>query len=397
MSAGDLRQERLHIRPVQPADGPGIVRFLDEVYGHWGSLDDWRWKYLAPPASFRLDSVLAEYEGRIVGHYGLLPLEAIVNGQGAPVAQGIDAGVLPEYRRGGVYTALARVVLGRAIDAGVTLIYAFPGILSLNVNLQHGYRAVAFVPEMVRVLNLWRALRLAWTFLPGDLLALRAVRRRETRTPEAVRRLIRLRRSLLLLASFATTPNLTRSGKLPGSGLTFSLVEHFDARLDALWAQIHSGLDIGLVKDSHYLTWRYSRHPSGCYQIIAAEEGERWVGCLVIRHTGLRSEIADFLVLPERTDVVDGLLAAASAQTQKVGSVVLSIWATTAHPCYAGLRRAGFISSARLFGLAQRWAALARQLYQIIIYIQHLPLEQQVRLTVQAGTWPFSMGDSDLV
>lgn len=121
------------------------------------------------------------------------------------------------------------------------------------------------------------------------------------------------------------------------------------------------------------------------------------MGCLVMRHTGLRSEITDLLVLPERADVVDGLLTAATAQARKVGSVVLSIWATAGHPCYVGLRRARFISSARLFELAQRWAALARQLYQIIIYIEHLPLEQQARLAVQARTWPFSMGDSDLV
>jgi len=396
----DLCKEGQHIRPVRPEDGPSVVHFLNQVFGAWGSLDDWQWKHQAPPAPFRLDSVLAERDGRIVGHYGLLPVEARWGGQVVRAAQAVDAGVLPAYRHRGMFTALAREALGRAIDAGVTLIYAFPGLLSLDVNLQLGYRSVAFVPEMVRVLSLRRALALALSRLPGDLGTLWAMRRQAAWTPTAVARVTRLRRALLLAASWASTPHLA-APRGPGQPrcdrLVLRALDGFDARFDALWASTGDTIGLGLCKNARYLAWRYRARASCLYPVIVAEEGDQLLGCVVMRHAGLRSQIADLLAVPQRTDVVSGLLSAAIARARNAGSILLSAWAPAWEPHHASLRRAGFVSSWRLHELAERRPALARFFYQVIAYTKHLSPERQAQLAVQVKAWSLSMGDSDLV
>jgi hypothetical protein len=85
------------------------------------------------------------------------------------------------------------------------------------------------------------------------------------------------------------------------------------------------------------------------------------------------------------------------ARARSAGSVLLSAWSPAGHPHYPGLRRAGFVSSSRLHGLAEHLPALARWFYQVIAYTAHLSAEQQAQLAGQAKAWPLAMGDSDLV
>jgi len=312
-------------------------------------------------------------------------------------AQGVDSGVHPEYRRKGVFTAIRREAVRRAIDAGAVFVYAFPGLLALNANLQLGFRSVAFVPELTRVLDLRRALALTWAYLFGDLAAWWTFHRRGAWTSETKDRIRRLRHSLLLLASFFSSPNLTWSGRRHENENVLYPVDRFDTRFDKLCEKIQKTTAFGLRKEASYLSWRYNCHPSQSYKVFAFEEGDQWVGCLVMRHTGLRSEIAELLVLPERDDVADDLLLAAISQARMDGKVSLNVWATAEHPYYANLRRAGFISPSRLHWLAKRWPALARKFYQVIIFMDHLSSHQQANLSALAKTWQLSMGDSDMV
>jgi GNAT superfamily N-acetyltransferase len=388
------------VRPSWPDDADAIVDLLNDVYGDWGSRDYWQWKYQQPPAPFRLTSAVADLNGQIIGHYGIVPLEAVLNGKTVRGAQVVDAAVLPTYRRRGIFTALARYVLDHAAQVGVTLIYAFPGLFSLAMNHRLGFSSVAFVPEMVRVLQPRRALATVLRLLPGDVHALWTVRREMFWSPDTVRRLARLRRSLLLLASWASDPMGAWSGRprlLGGTGFKLRSADEFDTRFDALWAQVHDSVGLGVCKDASYLTWRYLLNPFGCYEITVAEHGKEVIGCLVMHHAGLRSDITELLALPGRTDVVPSLLTAAITQARRAGSIVLTAWAPVEHPYHARLRQVGFVSQRHLHWLAERWPALARWFYQVIIYARHLSLDQQAQLVACTRTWLLTMGDSDLV
>lgn len=385
------------VRPAEPADAEAIVELLNSVYGHWGGYATWRWKYEQPPAGFRSPSAVAELDGRVVGHFGLLPVEAVLAGQAVRGGQTVDAGVLPAYRGRGIHTSLGHYVLDQAARAGIVLVYAFPGLFSLAVDQRIGYEAVAFMPEMVRVLRPGRALRLALRLLPGDLRALWAAR--QGWTPEVVRRLVRLRRSLLILSSQVVDLNFGIRRRRPTRQAAFHLegLELFDERFDALWAQLQGHVGLGLRKDARYLTWRYHLYPERAYRIFAAVQEQDVLGFLVLRCGRLHSQIVELGTLPERPDVHAALLEEAIAQAREVGSVILSGWMQPRRPEHRLWRQVGFASQRRLHHLARRWPALARQFYQVILYARHLAAGQHAQLLSQVPLWPLTLGDSDLV
>ena len=393
----NLSPSQYNLRAVRLEDGPAIVQLLNQVFGHWGSLEDWRWKYVLPPTSTHLESYLAEFQGRIIGHYGILPLDALWEGKPEPAAQAVDAGVLPDYRRSGVFTNLALLTLRQAAQNGVRLIYAFPGLRSLSANQRFGFRAVTFVPEMMRVVNFPRALNLMIKSLPEDLLALSAIRRPQGKTPEAIYRLVRLRRMGYLLASMITAPRLPSLLKPLRKEVILSQTDHFDHRIDAFWTKFAESNPFGLVKDSCYLNWRYCDHPSVTYHITLAEYQGQIVGCLVIRHKGLRSEIAELMAHPKYPKIQMLLLEAAIQQARGSGDILLSAWANAQHSGFSALRQAGFSTPTNLFKLAESVPALSRQLYQVIAFTEHLTQDQQNYLRCQMKNTSFSLGDSDLV
>ncbi len=387
-----------HVRPAKPADAEAIVALLNEVYGDWGTLADWHWKYQQPPTQFRLPSAVADMDGQIIGHFGIVPLQAVLNGKRMRGAQTVDAAVLTAYRRRGIHSALGRYVLDQAAQAGVTWIYAFPGLFSLAVDQRMGYRPVAFVPEMVRVLQARRALSRVIRLLPRDLYTLGRGRGETSWSPAGIRRLVRLRRTLLFVASWISDPVLARSaGRRTTEVVEQDLAEGFDARFDALWQGVRDHTCLSVCKDARYLTWRYHLNPGGGYRLFLARDGRKLVGLLIMRHTGLGSDIAELLALPDRVDAVSDLLATAIVRARRAGSVILTAWSPARHPYHASLRRAGFVSQRRLHWLAERWPALARWFYRVIDYARHLPLDQQDQLAACIKMGSLTMGDSDLV
>jgi GNAT superfamily N-acetyltransferase len=395
--ASDIIPTRYRLRVVQPEDGPAVVQLLNQLFGHWGSLEDWLWKYHSVPTSLHLDSYLAECQGQIIGHYGILPLRATWDGETVPAAQAVDAGVLPEHRRSGVFTGLALQTLRQAAQTGSRLIYAFPGLLSLSANQRFGFRSVSFISEMMCVVNLPRALHLAVKFLPRDLLTLSTGLKQQAFSPEAIHRLVRLRRIGYLLASLLTTPYLPALKVLPQEEADLIRVDNFDHRMDAFWERYAASHSFGLVKDSRYLNWRYCNHPSHAYHITLAKGGNQITGCMVIQHTGLRSVIAELMLLPDNPSPAIPLLRSAVKQACSAGSVLLSTWAKSEQPGSRALRRMGFSTPANLITMASSLPALAQQLYQVIAFTEHLDHDQQDYIKRQMQAWSFSIGDSDLV
>jgi GNAT superfamily N-acetyltransferase len=391
LTTGPAGPGRYALRPAAADDAPAIVDLLNDVYGHWGDLAYWRWKYLDPPAPFRSPSAVAELDGQIVGHFGILPVEALWNGRPIRAGQTIDAAVLPAFRRQGIHSALGRLVLGAAAQADYSLIYAFPGLYSLNVDLRIGYRPVAFVPEMVQLLAPRQVLIRALARLPGDLVALWRWRRNPHWSPETVRRLARLRRSLLLVPGFLGDPVLPQRPAATSFDVRSS--GRFDSAFDNFWRRNRPPTGLSLVKDSRYLGWRYGDHPDQRYQRLALFSSGRLLGFAILAHRPPYSQLCELLVERDRDDVLDALVAAAGQQARQEGSLVLITWA---RPAQHRLRRLGFISYRRLHQLAHRWPALAGRFYQVIAYADHLRPAQRQALLLAAERWSPALGDSDL-
>jgi GNAT superfamily N-acetyltransferase len=384
------------LRSSRPEDADAIVTLLNQVFGNWGTIADWRWKYVLPPAPFRSPSAVAELDGKIIGHFGIVPVEAHLHGKMIRGAQTVDAAVLPAYRGCGIHSSLGRYVLDEAARAGMEFVYAFPGIMSLSVDERIGYSTVAFVPEMVCVLRPWQALKLGLRYLPGDLQALWLGARLKTWSAGAIRRLARLRLSLLVLAEWMIDPVCAQHIQPRSGGVRIVQIADFDTRFDDFWEKIRTKQDLAVSKRASYLSWRYALNSSHRYHLFMAGSDKIVQGFLAMRHVGLRSEILEFLTLPGDTRASAALLVKAFEMAKQAGSLTLTVWSTASNLDTPMFRWAGFISPRRIHKLAAHWPFLARKLYRLIIYSKHLPSSAKDELDRLAGTWSVSLGDSDL-
>jgi GNAT superfamily N-acetyltransferase/ribosomal protein S18 acetylase RimI-like enzyme len=388
-------------RPAQEVDTDSIVELLNRVYGNWGTVQHYRWKTQQTPTPFKLLPWLAVCDGKLVGHYGMLPYQAVLEGELIRAAQSVDAAVLPEYRRRGILASLEAAMLEQAAQAGVAMIYAFPGLFSLRMHDRVGYSPFTFVPEATCLLEpipVWRA---AVRHLPNDLRALWAVWKASRSRPDsaaAVSNLARLRQELLFVLSWAA-----RAGRqaFPDSINGYTEITEagsFTKDFDDLWQEVGPQVPIGLCKDAAYLRWRYASQPGASYRTLEARQNGRMVGFLVLRLSqGLQSEVCELVVAPPTHEAAFDLLAAARKMAVLKGKRVLNAWCAPHDPLQPAYSSAGFVFQSRLHSLARSRPWLSRWFYQAILYVKHLPPQQQAQIQAGARIWPLVKGDSDLV
>lgn len=73
----DIPDRLWSMRLARPDDASAIAALLSDVFGNWGDQATWSWKFEGSPAPYRLKSAVAEVDGRLVGHYGIVPVNMI--------------------------------------------------------------------------------------------------------------------------------------------------------------------------------------------------------------------------------------------------------------------------------------------------------------------------------
>lgn len=368
---------------------------LNTVYGDWGGAETWLWKYKNNPTSMHLVNAVAESDGRIVGHYGIVPLSIVHQGVVFQGAQAVDAAVLPEFRRQGIFLALGNFVLSGAADKGTYLTYAFPGLYSLKVNHELGFHPIMYKPEMVRILSPKEFIIENLHSFPDAIHEYWRWRYRKDWSPNVIKRMAQYRLLLLWTISWMSVP--VRPRKISIDGMQIKSVEIFDSSFDRFFEARQSSITFGLVKDSKYLTWRYLEHPDRDYQILVAFEQAEMVGYMVLFNDHGKSSICECEYLPGKEQAVHALVEYAVIVARQAGSRVMDVWAADQNPLCKALQNAGFISQHLLRRWAMKWERLSAMLYRIILYTKHLPAQTQKQLDEDSLFWSLSMGDSDLV
>jgi len=69
----------------------------------------------------------------------------------------------------------------------------------------------------------------------------------------------------------------------PKNNLDFKYIKSFDRNFDDLWLKVSSRYPIAAQRDSLYLNWRYSEHPSFAYSILQVSRGKNLLGFLIYR------------------------------------------------------------------------------------------------------------------
>lgn len=386
--------EAIKFRPAEPSDGPVVVELLDAVYGNWGDLTYWQWKYLQQPVDYTLKSFIAtRQDGTAVGFFGANPVDVHFQGTIVKGAQTVDAAVLPQYRRQGIHTGLGKCTLNAAAADNVIFIYAFPGIYSLKVNQEIGYEAVMFTPEMGKVIQPRMAVGRWLRRLPQTLASYWRWRYKRDWKAETIADLADMRAWVLLGMSWVTSPTWEHRG----------LEQRQPIRvLERFWDEFDRFDDankpwLGLVKNSRYLNWRYMQHPRHDYHCFGIFNRDNILGYCVLRFDQGTAKICELECTPREPSTLLALLAEVKTLAKQAGCSTLTIWQNSNSTKQAALRKMGFIAPYNLHRICSLQPRLAAQLYRTIIYSIHLPQETRQALTHRVGELALSMGDSDLV
>jgi GNAT superfamily N-acetyltransferase len=247
-----------HIRDYREGDEEGILALRQQVFGDVDQVrrlpGTWRWQFCRNPAGKPIFA-LAEDRGRIVGQYVVIPTRFSVHGEALTLALSCDTMIHPDYRRQGLFIALAQEVYRRMEQEGrMAAVWGFPNQASLT-GFTRGldWRLLAVYP--LRIIPL-RPLTLIRTHLgikkapgPGPLKKKGAVR---------------------------TIPELT-----------VEPVTRFDRAYDDLWQRRRNLAPIIQIRDAAYLNWRYTAVPDFGYRPLAVRSGGRLLGFMVIRTLSL--------------------------------------------------------------------------------------------------------------
>jgi predicted N-acetyltransferase YhbS len=388
----ELPPKQWQVRLTKKQDAPAISALLNTVFGNWGDQATWSWKYEKTPTPFRLNSAVAAVDGRLVGHYGIIPLTISHHGKVIRGAQAVDAAVLPEYRRQGMMSTLARCVLEAAAEAQVPFIYAFPGLYSLKLNQRIGFQPVMFIPEMVRLLDAKRFLIERLRSFPTDMRTFWRWRYKGDWSPNVLARLTHLRTTFLWMLSWWSAPVWHHN--MLANDFTVRRLSAFDASFDTFY---QADVVLSLEKSADYLTWRYLQHPDQVYQSWGAYRSGDLVGYLVMNIAEFKCSICELAYLPNNEHVIFPLVETATRAAREAGRHLLSAWVSENNPLWPAFRKLGFISPYRLHRFAANCERLSAQFYQIILYTQHLHSQLKTQLLDDLRFWSLAMGDSDLI
>ncbi len=113
-------------RNYKGGDETGIVRFLNFCYEKWGDLRMWRYLYPYFPSFDSTNILIAEHNGKIVGHGGMHSRELVISQNCKLSAVIFGAGAVhPNYRRIGLHSRLLNQRLQLAKSNGVSLAFGW--------------------------------------------------------------------------------------------------------------------------------------------------------------------------------------------------------------------------------------------------------------------------------
>ena len=262
-----------HIRSYREGDEKQILKLRRAVFGDLDPVrlkeSTWQWQFQNNPSG-KAVCFLAESDGEIVGQYVTIPTRFSIHGKETRLAFSCDTMIHPDYRRQGMFSALAREAYNHLeTQRNINLVWGFPNDRSLpGFTGKLGWRMLPTIPLMVMPI---RPLAMIFNALPWLNKILKK--------PPAI---------------IKTNTDVAFSTKI--HGVHINPIEHFDETLDALWQEHSTMAPVMQVRDSRYLQWRYLSVPEFGYRPFAVLRDDRMLGYLVIRMMTLKGHMFGVLV-----------------------------------------------------------------------------------------------------
>lgn len=249
----------LHIREYRKGDEQGIIDLFNEIYTFTRDEDYWSWLYEKNPCGQPI-IVVAEDEGKIIGHYAMIMTIVNIDGKETLSGQAIDAMISKTHRGKGIFEDMVKKVNKIALDKGIILRVGFPtnSAMKTLTNESIGSVKVTNVPLFIRQYKLDSFFIAFLKIKPlGQIVALPAN----------------------MLVKF-----LYREKKIKAKeNYQIKEINLFDSKFDDFWEKIKGELATTTKRSSEFLNWRLSNHPKNKYITFASYLDDKVVGYMTIK------------------------------------------------------------------------------------------------------------------
>lgn len=340
----------MEIRRYQDGDEAGIQTLFREVFGKERPIEEWEWKFRSPSSTQVPFVLVAEHEGKIVGHVGCTIVQMKYGAHLIRAGARVDTMVSPSARGQGLYQKLNTRLLQEADKEGIQMLYGYPA--------QKAHELLTKQLDAFTVGNIPRWVRLQ-----------RVDRLIASRVP-AFRGVARLLFSPL---RFVGSGSMKRASQVES-------VTECDARFTEL---AHcSSMKVGLIRDKDYLNWRYHQHPTKQYNMRAIEDDKGLFGYVVSyeeERNGMRvGHIVDLVIRGQDRQKEDDLFSAVLYDLRKADLVQ-----TWAHPEMTSVQ------------VLRRWKFLQKDAPMPLVLLSNHFTKEEMEADAHLSRWTVAQGDVD--
>ena len=308
--------ERFAVRRATPDDFPKIYQLVNAAFGRNRSAADYDWLYLNNPNGVaRCSLVIERSTGDFVSAGGGFPWPVAHNEERIYGQMGGDSVTAPQWQRQGI--SEIRRAFGQAHPFHRRVV----GLGSPNAStraLQEKYdlpRAFGPLPYATVIVD-------GAGYLRGHKLPAPAARILGTGLDA-------------LLAGW-------QRASMGASDVRAEPLERFSSDLDPLTHACMRTPDFWCPHESDFLNWRYFAHPRYEYLARAVFIGDDVAGYGVIRTTGPKALLMDFVAPEGQTSIVGALLMSLQDAAREAGCNCIDFHATSGWRFWPFFRRAGF-------------------------------------------------------
>lgn len=310
-----------NLRKYREGDELSIVDLLNTVFRNWKSLEYWKWWHKDNPAGSPI-ICLAEYNNKIIGHYGIVPMKMKVGNTYLTGSVGCDAATHPEYQGKGIFSYVINKCYQDAAENNIPLTYGLA-----NINLGPTYKRyewrghICLRINMIKVLN-WEPLLSRY-----------------------------IHNKFLIRVAAYFLGKIYRSNSEINIELEIKRIRYFDERFNIFWEDISKQFKIIVKRDQTFLNWRYVDHPVNKYTIFMAVKDDSIFGYCILREERKenlrRGQIVDILGLQNHYNVIGYLIQRALKHFKEKDIDYISCHMSEKNPYKEIFKKAGFTSYPR--------------------------------------------------
>ncbi len=265
----------LEYRPIRPGDERAVNDGFNEVFSLARPFEEWEWKFQSEPEG-RWIFLAVGSGGRILAHYGVVPVRLQAFGESVRAGQIVDVYSRQEAHAGLATARIFLTTVSTFIERfchpdQLALCYGFPGVRALRLGVKRsGYDQVP--PQPVTV----------WRRRAGE-----------------------------------------RTALYPGHGVSAGLDR---SAADALWERARARYPLGAVRDGAWLARRFSGRPGVEYLHLSAWRGGKPHAWAVVRDGRPVAHVAELVWDGEDRRALAALDRAVARRARRAGADELEMW-----------------------------------------------------------------------